>query len=376
MKISREALYDRVWSTPMSRLAKEFDISDVGLAKSCRKNGIPTPPVGYWAKKAHGKAPARPPLPPSDIKEVLLEAALIRATIPAPKRVGALPSIPPIQVQPPALPLSEMELAPVAAATHVALIKRKPDEYGFVASDAPNTFHCSLSAAAVERAVKMLDALERGLKAAGIQIKQDREKRRVVLVAEGEQIGISIVEGYSRKDTVHVDPKYSWSKTHVYTYTFDGRLQLKLEGNYEGRKSWGDGSRERLENKLLEVVAGVAAAGRAIRAREEYWEEQRRRWAEAEKQRLAAAEKARRIKEFRDRFVAEAAAWAQHLQAAEYLSHLKASLPENLKALSPESIAWLSQAEQAVQALDPSAARLAQLLAAPQAPDSEPLDRA
>jgi hypothetical protein len=374
MKISRQDLYERVWSTPMTKLAKEFDISDVGLAKSCRKNGIPTPPVGYWAKKAHGKAPSRPPLPPSDIKEVLLEAAMFRATTPTQKRAAALPSIPPIQVQPAELPVSELELAPITAATHAALTKRKANEHGFVASDAPNAFHCSLSPATVERAVKILDALERGLKAAGIQIKQDRETRRVVLVAEGEQVRISLVEGYSRKDTVHVDPKYSWSKTHVYTYTFDGRLQLKLEGNYEGRKSWGDGSRERLENKLLEVVAGVVAAGRSIRARKEEWAEQRRQWAEAEKQRQAAAEKARRIKEFRDRFVAEAAAWAQHQQAADYLSQLKASLPSDPERLSAESLAWLDQAEQAVQALDPTATRLKQLLTAPPSSGDEPLD--
>jgi hypothetical protein len=222
----------------------------------------------------------------------------------------------------------------------------------------------------------MLDALERGLKASGIQIKQDRETRRVVLIAEGEQIGISLLEGYTRKDTVHVDPKYSWSKTHVYSYTFDGRLQLKLEGNYEGRKSWGDGSRERLENKLVDVVAGVTAAGLAIKARKDYWAEQHRKWAEAEKQRQAAAEKARRIKEFRDRFVAEAAAWTQHQQAADYLSRLKASLPVDLKGLSPESIAWLDEAERAVHALDPSASRLTKLLATPLPIDAEPRDRA
>ena len=376
MKISRQDLYERVWSTPMTKLAKEFDISDVGLAKACRKNGIPTPPVGYWAKKAHGKAPARPPLPPSDVTEVVLEPALFRSTTPAPKRAATLPSIPPIQVQPPARPVSELELAPITAATHAALTKRKANEHGFVASDAPNTFHCSLSPATVERAVKILDALERGLKAAGIQIKQDRETRRVVLATEGEQVGIALVEGYSRKDTVHVDPKYSWSKKHVYTYTFDGRLQLKLEGNYDGRKSWGDGSRERLENKLLEVVAGVTAAGLAIRARKDYWAEQRRQWADAEQQRHAAAEKARRIKEFRDRFLAEATAWAQHQQAMDYLLCLKAGLPEDLKDLSAESIAWLDEAERAVQALDPRAARLAKLQAAPLPTDAEPGDRA
>ncbi len=34
MQISRRDLYNRVWSTPMSKLARELDISDVGLAKA------------------------------------------------------------------------------------------------------------------------------------------------------------------------------------------------------------------------------------------------------------------------------------------------------------------------------------------------------
>ena len=32
MQISRRDLYNRVWFTPMSKLARELDISDVGLA--------------------------------------------------------------------------------------------------------------------------------------------------------------------------------------------------------------------------------------------------------------------------------------------------------------------------------------------------------
>ena len=46
MQISRRDLYNRVWSTPMSKLARELDISDVGLAKACRRHNIPRPPRG------------------------------------------------------------------------------------------------------------------------------------------------------------------------------------------------------------------------------------------------------------------------------------------------------------------------------------------
>ena len=47
MQISRLDLYNRVWSAPMSKLARELDISDVGLAKACRGHNIPRPPRGY-----------------------------------------------------------------------------------------------------------------------------------------------------------------------------------------------------------------------------------------------------------------------------------------------------------------------------------------
>lgn len=66
-ELSRQALYDLVWATPVKTLAQRFNISDVGLRKACQRSHIPLPPAGYWAKVAAGKRvlqsslPARPP---------------------------------------------------------------------------------------------------------------------------------------------------------------------------------------------------------------------------------------------------------------------------------------------------------------------------
>lgn len=49
--ITREDLYRLVWEKPMNKLAKEFGLSDVGLAKICTRLGVPRPPQGYWIKK-------------------------------------------------------------------------------------------------------------------------------------------------------------------------------------------------------------------------------------------------------------------------------------------------------------------------------------
>src|SRR5450631_3992615 len=61
--LTRQELYDMVWSEPMSSLAKNFAISDVALAKRCRIVDVPIPYRGYWARKAAGQKPAQTPLP-------------------------------------------------------------------------------------------------------------------------------------------------------------------------------------------------------------------------------------------------------------------------------------------------------------------------
>jgi hypothetical protein len=61
--LSREDLYELAWSKPMSELAKDFGISDVGLVKRCKRLGIPVPGRGYWARVDSGQAPYRPKLP-------------------------------------------------------------------------------------------------------------------------------------------------------------------------------------------------------------------------------------------------------------------------------------------------------------------------
>jgi hypothetical protein len=65
IKISRQTLYGQVWATPMARLAKEYGISDVALAKICKKLNVPYPGRGYWRRKETGKAVRQIPLPPN-----------------------------------------------------------------------------------------------------------------------------------------------------------------------------------------------------------------------------------------------------------------------------------------------------------------------
>lgn len=58
--ISREELYELVWSMPMTKAAVRFTVSGSYLARVCSTLRVPRPPIGYWAMSAVGKAPARP----------------------------------------------------------------------------------------------------------------------------------------------------------------------------------------------------------------------------------------------------------------------------------------------------------------------------
>jgi hypothetical protein len=61
--ITREELYELVWSKPMIKVAEQFQVSGSYMARVCSVLRVPRPERGYWAKLAVGKASTRRPLP-------------------------------------------------------------------------------------------------------------------------------------------------------------------------------------------------------------------------------------------------------------------------------------------------------------------------
>jgi integrase len=69
----REALYELVWTTPITEIAKQFGVSDVAIGKLCRRAHIPTPWRGYWPRTSAGQSLERTSLPtaPAGLPELL-----------------------------------------------------------------------------------------------------------------------------------------------------------------------------------------------------------------------------------------------------------------------------------------------------------------
>lgn len=73
-RLTRQELYDLVWSQPLKHLAQELSISGSALAKICDRVLVPHPSRGYWSTQGGRRRETRPPLPsaPEDCGEEIL----------------------------------------------------------------------------------------------------------------------------------------------------------------------------------------------------------------------------------------------------------------------------------------------------------------
>lgn len=339
------------------RLAKELDISDVGLKKACTRYGIPTPPRGYWAQLAAGTAPPKPGLRPAKIETVVLEAARHRIDVPESARAAVdtaaiKQSLSPAQSAP--------EPAPVAAATGEVLANARPSSTGFVSCGSSRVVRCQLSPGTVTRAASILGQIERALPSIGGRLVHDREKKCVELEVAGERLSLRIEEVTTRSIVDSKDAKPAWGHSQEFVYNFSGDLRLVVSGDYHGRGSWADGKRARLEEKLPNFLAGLVAAAHAQRQLREDREAQRRHWAEQARLREIAEARQRRMKYFVEHLAKEAAAWREYGEVKAYVDHITSQVRPG-EVLPHESRMWLKLAAHLTRLTDPTKARMGRL---------------
>lgn len=94
--ITREDIYRLVWSEPMTKVSKRFEVSGSYMARICTLLNVPRPERGHWAKLAVGKAEPPRPLPEARPGDQLTWFHLGESTSPpkapsAPKRSSDLP---------------------------------------------------------------------------------------------------------------------------------------------------------------------------------------------------------------------------------------------------------------------------------------------
>ena len=354
-----------MWEKPVRTLAREWGLSDVGLAKACRKHGIPTPRVGHWAKVAVGRGSPKPPLTSNPDIEVSFEGSpsLKRPQLTEESKQNFSSAL----VAASLISTSEKPLTLMHWTNKTSgALNKKPDSNGFISAH-KDVFKISISDSSRERAIRILNTLETALSAAGMAWEVDQKRRQIVGNMLGETVSFELVERYFRTEHIEKHPTYSWQDEKTYAYSFSGDLTIRIDGWYRGRKSWSDGKTKRLEDKLPEVIEGFLAAAEAMRMRTIEREEQHKRWAEKEKRRAEMERIDREEKAFLDATIKEANDWAQANTIRQYAVHLRRLIEEQSIKLTQVGEEWLSRVENIADRLDPRCTRLS-------SPQSEQVD--
>ncbi len=293
IRLSRQQLYDKVWSSAMYRVAAELGLSGRGLAKICGRHGIPFPGRGYWAQKAAGHFLRQPPLkPPKEAGEDILTFTR-DSTAAVEKEAPELPAVP-VQDQ-----LSAPH--PLVEATRKALRKTKTADDGRLHSTGAGALHVIVSAEAMDRALRILDALAKALESRGLTLRiESRDNQtRTIVEREEDSVILRLFECTTRslrplspaqeKDKQRNPWKYSDPQ---YDFTPNGQLSIALGEGWSGsglRRTWSDGKRTTLDRLLPKVVLGIEHQLDYEKNSREEREAAARQREEAERRRVAAA---------------------------------------------------------------------------------------
>lgn len=373
-KITREDLYERIWKLPATKLSKELGISDVALAKICRKLQVPRPGSGHWRLVQLGWKVEQPPL-------LMLPEGIAREAIidPEPHRrrkadTGENPK--------PEKP--DYEVVPVPGTLHgahaiVSRVRRsleaeKPGQGGVV--EVPyklKVLNVSVSRSQTSRALRILDALVKALERRGGTFVESEEKdiHFMTLRIEGEWVGFELAELVAKTEREPKDAKerdywsWNWDK---WQYSATGRLRFRiLESEPKGaRRSWADCTQYQLDEKVGEIVHWMFITADGVKKariiREEYWRrmEEERKHREEERQRQEdlrrQGERKRQIEESnRHRLEESSRGWFEARRLRRFIAACEAVLLDDHTSLPAGDWqhAWLSWAREHADRLDP-----------------------
>lgn len=377
---TRQQLYELVWSGPITTLAKSLSISDVGLAKACRRGDIPLPPRGYWAKLSAGKRVIRPTLP------MRAPGASDRITVGQDRpKVFRPPGGDECEVEtlPPQPPIYDETLEAVEARIRLAL----PAKFRFVR--ALDNAHPQIA-----RLLREDDERHDAMTKSRYTFDKPRfesrfEQRRLtflsnllLLLARLEVQG-SVRGPDGRELSARVGDQYV--KLRVETLTTlrprkrlgevkkNEPMAIEVEvgrwqhGEREERLFWSDDEDGRLEDRLREIGVAIVLTGERQyrKSRQFSYDWDRRSFDEkAEKTRQAREEAERQEREARlqaerdrvSRLLGLVNGWQQAQQIRAYVEAVM-SLPEAMpgRAFDDERTAWAHWARMVANKLDPLA---------------------
>jgi hypothetical protein len=276
-RLTRKELYEKVWSRSVSSLAKEIGISDVGLAKICRRYNIPRPSLGYWAKKQAGIKVQQKPLPkeddsgvieirghPSDNENTNQKKTSFKISKSLKRQLRSI-----------VVPETLTNPHPLITQTAEALRSRQPNGIGIIEPPRKHSVSIEVSPANLERALRVMDALLKALEEMGGCVSLKGNSTFVSINGANVDIGIKEELARKRRDPKdhNLDGYYEFGYSRYAEESIpSGILYLTIDhpgfGYSDGncRQHWMDSDSKRLEDRLGNFIIGILKAAAHKRA--------------------------------------------------------------------------------------------------------------
>lgn len=300
--ITREDLYEKVWSQPITHIAKEYGVSDSAIIKICKKMEVPRPGAGHWTKVECGKTVKKAKLPKlskKGISEYKLSPHSGRVSDKFDDKTNDQ-----LLISFEKNEFNKIVVDEDVAAPHSLIVKNQKsfrnsntDDKFIIRPRAKKHFNLKVTEGTVDRALNIMDALLKAFELRGwkFHIEADHELKMYIVIQD-EKIEFSISEKTNRIDHVITEKekndkasgRYYWAPK--WDYVPSGELTLKIENSYWliSRHTWKDGKIQRIEECLNKFCISAIELSEAIKVDRVKKEEDeiRRKKEEAERYRL------------------------------------------------------------------------------------------
>jgi hypothetical protein len=361
---NRDELYQKVWEQPMLRVAEQYGVSSVAVAKACRKLSVPVPGRGHWAKLAHGKPGVKKPnLPKLDKVPVVyrserpqLKQNVSNQTNPDLAAIDELLSSGGLNSH------VENEAKPHALIRQTASQLRsrsRKDEHGILLPREGGGLNVRVTEGTIDRALQVMSRVLSLLEKNNLSVEASPESSSIALI-QGQRISFGIEEPIRRvvtRKTRVPNPTDRWDYDEVVTYEPSGLLALVIYSNkWETsglQTKWRDAKVRRVENLIPDFVAGLMRIAVVLRQKQE----------EREREKLEEQKRAERLEKLREDIEAEEKklkqfhSWLEDWERAEQMRRFIAKYKENSQSgpaeKQPKRRDWIEWATRQADRLDP-----------------------
>ena len=358
--INRTVLYRQVWSYPVTEVAKQYGISDVGLAKICKKLNIPKPGLGYWAKKQNGHKVQQLPLPKLGLGDTATytirkaKSEPIETESEDMQKARVFESKPENKV---VVKSTLRGLHPHVQQTKAKLKDPHTDQY-YRCSGGLGAFRLAVCKPSIRRTLLILDALIKALETRGYSSSLSSEYgEKTAISINNEEISFTIQE--SVRQIPNPTPRHTGSLSllnNKWDYVPTGKLMLRIDEYLPGTKSIRDGKVQRVEEKLNEFIFLLIKTAETKKVRAHQNEIRRKEDEKRTRIEREALLKREREKELLQQLFANSATWNKCVLARNYIAAIRTQADEESADRELDSwVLWATQQVERVEAqLHPS----------------------